>query len=232
MGDIDLISAWEVARGQPPVWRGVTILAAHGAEAPQLFGVGAREAGVLAVYRELIGERLDCEAHCDTCGERLEFSLTPQDLAAPSGAASPRVDVDGWTVTVRVPTTEDVAWAIDQPDPNAALFRRCVVAAARNGVEPPTGCLPAFVRDACERRLDELAPLANVDVELACPACGQAGRAPLDISAFVLTALHQWVATRLNEVARLCHAYGWAETDVLTMSRWRRRFYLAQLGEL
>src|SRR5262249_18995729 len=121
-----------------------------------------------------------------------------------------------------------VAWALREPDPDGALFGRCVVSALHRGTAHDPDAIPGPVRHRCEQHLDAQAPLANLEIELACPACAHSAPSPLDVGAYVVAALQPWVERRLDEVARLCLAYGWGEAEVLAMSGWRRAFYLAR----
>lgn len=231
--DLDtLMSTWEAALAQPVATRTATLVAVlrEGADDPLALDVGTREHDALRLAARVAGAALDAETICAQCGERMEICVPLAALQfVPTGIAEVR---DGaWQIGLRVPDTRDVLAALDFPAgeaSEAALFSRCVTSARYNGEARTATDLPAALRAQCEARLDALAPLANLTLDLVCPACGAADAVPLDAGAFVFERMRHWVEDQLDDIARLCRAYGWREADVLAMSAWRRSFYLAR----
>jgi hypothetical protein len=231
--DLDtLMSTWESALAQPAATRTATLVAVlrDGSDDPLALDVGTREHDALRLVARIAGEVLDGETTCTQCGERMEINVPLAALQlAPADIAEVR---DGaWHVGLRVPDTRDVLAALDFPTgeaSEAALFARCVTSAHCNGEARTARDLPAAVRAQCEARLDALAPHANLTLDLVCPACGAADLVPFDAGAFVFERMRHWVEDQLDDIARLCRAYGWREADVLAMGAWRRHFYLAR----
>ncbi|MET0936672.1 MAG: hypothetical protein ABWX83_11810 [Luteibacter sp.] len=225
-----LVSAWEATLGQPVCRRATTLLEGAGTTDAARLDVGAREAKLLALHRRLAGDTLDGEATCAHCGERMDVTIPVTALdAEPIGDAM--VIEDDWRVELRVPTSDDVAWALGEPDSEDALLGRSVVRASRGDTVVAARDLPAGLRTLCESRLEAMAPLANLSIGLSCPACARDDALPLDIGAFVLDKAADWAHRQLVDVVTLCRAYGWSEQSVLAMSGWRRDFYLARLEE-
>jgi hypothetical protein len=77
----------------------------------------------------------------------------------------------------------------------------------------------------------EADPLAEVLVDLACPACGKTFVADLDLGSFVWAELRTHARRLLREVDTLARAYGWTEAQVLALSDRRRTAYLELVSE-
>ncbi|MEU2684101.1 hypothetical protein ABZ654_09530 [Streptomyces hygroscopicus] len=112
-----------------------------------------------------------------------------------------------------------------------ALLARCVVSVHRSGQPVPADRLPAAeLPEPVQRRLAEAAeradPAADVTLKVACPACGAATRAELDIASYLWAELDHWARDLLLDVHLLATAYGWSEPQILALSPLRRRYYL------
>ncbi|KAF4406240.1 hypothetical protein [Streptomyces lycii] len=109
------------------------------------------------------------------------------------------------------------------------LLARCVVAASRAGRALPAGRLPELP-ESVQRRIAEAAeeadPAAAVTLNVACPECGEATKAELDIASYLWTELDSWARDLLLDVHLLAGAYGWSEREILALSPLRRRYYL------
>jgi hypothetical protein len=231
----DFLATWEAGLAQAPVGRALLL---HGAARPDLGGdpeallalpVGEREADLFTLRRALFGERMQVRLECVACGEDMEFELDAGEFVrslAARGDSVVRVDEDGWEVEFRVPGVADLTAAARAADPRRALLARCVVTAVRNGERVAAEALPAVV----QRRIAEVAeaadPGADVTLNIACPECGEATRAELDIASYLWTELDAWARDLLLDVHLLATAYGWSEPEILALSPLRRRYYL------
>ncbi|MDT0547904.1 hypothetical protein [Streptomyces lonegramiae] len=166
-----------------------------------------------------------------------------------------RVEEGEWTVEFRLPTVADIeavtagsgpagldaaassAEAGDAGDDSPAalarrlLLARCTVSATRAGHPVPAGQLRGLrLPEAVQRRLAEAAeqadPAAEVTLKIACPECGEATSAELDIASYLWTELDSWARDLLLDVHLLATAYGWSEPEILALSPLRRRYYL------
>jgi hypothetical protein len=88
------------------------------------------------------------------------------------------------------------------------------------------GPLDAGARAAFARAIAEDDPLAEVLIDLACPECGEAFVADLEVAGFVWAAVRAHAQRVLGEIDVLARAYGWTEPDILALSEPRRRTYL------
>ena len=91
--------------------------------------------------------------------------------------------------------------------------------------------LPADAREALARAMADADPLAEVLVDVSCPACGASFVTDLDIGAFVWVELRAHAHRLLREVDALARTYGWTEPEVLALDERRRAAYLDSHAE-
>ncbi len=234
----ELLAAWEQALGQPPLARPLALLSSvtgEGQERLALLGVGERDARLLSLRELTFGPRLLSVADCPACGERLEMSFEVAELrAAPSPVQETyALTLDGHEVLFRLPNTLDLAALAPGADEGAArrrLLERCLLSARRGDDEVAAADLPPEVLEAVAERMGEADPQGDVQLALACPACGHVWQEPFDIGQFLWAEVHAWATRVLGEVHKLARAYGWRESDILALSPVRRQFYLDMIG--
>ncbi len=226
-----LVLVWERGVHQPPLERGLVLLAAvapdRDPDTLRHISVRQRDAELLAWREETFGRRVEAVADCVACGELLELGFDTSELdRGHAEAGEPQsLVVDGSDVRFRLPTSADLAAAAaagDVAQARETLLERCVAG--------PPGDLAASVRDAVVERMAELDPLGGFELELQCPACGHAGPVGFDVASFVWTELEAASTRALEDVHALASAYGWREADVLALSGERRQLYLELIG--
>lgn len=241
----ELLDAWEAACRQPPWARPATLLGTgttdqgHSAE---FLTVGERDRRLAALRRSIFGPTVAATAACPACGEPAELAFAFDDVlppAPPAGQGDPAAGTvrhGGYEVDFRLPTTADLA-AVAAARPGdagraaEALLRRCVVGAiGPSGTAEDVAALPGEVVEAVSAAIADADPAADVELELACPACGHRWTSPLDVAAFVWQEVDAWAERTLLEVDALARAYGWPEPAVLALSPWRRQRYLELAG--
>ncbi|MEU9112636.1 hypothetical protein AB0D04_12745 [Streptomyces sp. NPDC048483] len=253
-GAAELLATWEAGLDRDAPGRALLLHRAARPEAGTdtllSMPVGRRAADLFALRRALFGERMQVRIECAACGEAMEFDLDAgqftgpsaqfTDPSAPSEEGPLRVAEGGWVVEFRLPTVADLAAvaravadpaaAFDPPDPQHLLLTRCTVSAVRDGEPVPAGRLPGLLPTKLRRRLAEEAeradPAAETTLNIACPECGEATPAELDIAAYLWTELDAWARDVLLDVHLLATAYGWSEPEILALSPQRRRYYL------
>ncbi|MBD0840635.1 hypothetical protein [Streptomyces sp. TRM68416] len=231
-GAAELLAAWETGLAQAPAGRALLL---HRTARPDLDGavlpalpVGAREADLFALRRALFGDRMQVRLDCAQCGADMEFDLDAGAFADRPGADDSvvRVTEGGWEVEFRLPGVADLTAAARTADPRAALLARCLVSAVRDGATATADALPAPVQRRIAEAVEAADPGADVTLNVACPECGQATRAELDIASYLWTELDAWARDTLLDVHLLATAYGWSEPEILALSPLRRRYYL------
>ncbi|MFF4834334.1 hypothetical protein [Streptomyces sp. NPDC001315] len=244
-GAAGLLATWEAGLAEPPAGRALLL---HRTARPDLdagtlpaLPVGKREADLFTLRRALFGERMQVRLACAACGEDMEFDLDTAEFArsaagrdesaGPGAAVGPgevvvRVRSDGWDVEFRLPGVADLTAAGRAEDPRRALLARCLVSAVHDGAAVAAGDLPGPVQRRIAEAVEAADPGADVTLNVACPECGQATRAELDIASYLWTELDAWARDLLLDVHLLATAYGWSEPEILALSPLRRRYYL------
>jgi hypothetical protein len=224
-----VLDLWQAVEGAAPVERSLALAAAGGGSPHELarLPLGRRDAQLLALHPGA----LEATARCPACGEDAHFAVEPSALIEREAEAAPPAPVrtGGFVVRWRPVSSRDVLAAAAAADAGAAervLLARCVTRAAGPDGEVDVTELPPEVREELARAMADADPLAEILVDLDCPACGQAFVADLDVGTFVWAALRRRAHGLLREVDALARSYGWTEAEVLALSERRRAAYL------
>jgi hypothetical protein len=198
--------------------------------------IGCRDTLLLELRARLFGPEVTAVAPCPRCGDSLESTFDVDDVrvaAKPAAGDVLHLEVDGFEVAFRLPSTNDLLALADASQPQPAdLLTRCVVevrGATFPGPPspgPPPPELPADVLAAIERTMADADPQADIELALSCPTCGLDWSAPFDIDDYLWAEVHAWAQRLLRDVHQLARAYGWREHDVLALSPVRRGVYL------
>ena len=221
-----LLESWETFGGQPLPVRAAA-LAALSTDTPlaevMRWSVARRDQALFDFRAQVFGDRVEAVTGCPACTEQLEMHL---DLAhiAPSkgGAAAPSafrtVRIGGSRVRCRLPNGEDllaVSSLTDIAEAREQLIVRCVQSDDPNLREQAAALLTLQADD--------------VQLDLACPACGHAWQTAFDIAAFVWRELDDWAQRTLREIHMIASAYGWSESEILELSARRRQTYVEMI---
>lgn len=229
-----LLRLWEQGQGAAPPERALLLLAAAQPEAsPSALAelpLGSRDARLFELRERLFGRALGSLSTCPHCGEQVELDLDSQALRSPEASASElELEAEGCRLRFRLPTGGDLLACADCADAEAAeerLLSRCLLELTRGEAGLGIAELPPAVLALLLERMAAADPGADLELELACPACSSSWRSALDIASFLWTELQDWALRVLREVHLLATAYGWSESEILALSPWRRRFYL------
>jgi hypothetical protein len=233
----ELLAVWEAGLRLAPPERAVELLRAAGTdEDPACLTAGQRDAGLLEMRERLFGPAIAATADCPKCGQTQEFEMRVEDvrtrhaLASPGSAAAEFSLIrDGYSVTFRLPVSEDLAAVRGEDDESsmrAALLDRCILRAESAGVALTAAQLPDAVVEAVSARMAEADPQAEIELAIECSSCHFAWVELFDIVSFFWGEIHSWALRTLNEIHQLAAAYGWSEIEVLSVSPQRRSFYL------
>lgn len=232
-----LLRLWEEAEPLDAVERAVALASLAGAA--DTLALGVRDARLLELVGEVAGPALESVAACPACGEQVSIGLDVDELLALGGAGERDrnrmlvVRAGGHEVTARCLDSRDMASASATGDVHAAerlLLERCVVRAEGPAGPVAATSLPPEVQEAVAEAVGAADPLAEVLVDLACPACGEAFTAEVDVAAHTWTVVRGRARSLLADVDALARAYGWTEPEVLALSETRRAAYLALVG--
>jgi hypothetical protein len=232
-----LLDIWECGLRQPLPSQMLALLAAAHPELTDddlaALPIGRRDASLLDMRELLFGPEITAVSCCPRCGECLESAFRIDDIRRdgdnPAGGTR-TIDVEGYRVAFRLPTTSDLL-ALTTDDgaasPRRALLDRCLIeVSAIEGERVATDTLPEPVVVAIAAQMSAVDPQADIELDLACPACACAWRVIFDIAGFLSKEIHVWAQRTLRDVHALARAYGWREADILALSPTRREIYL------
>ncbi len=208
----------------------------------QELAVGDREALLLHLRAQTLGDRLQCVLRCPEpgCGEKLDLDLLVGDLLLPPYAtATPwheaTLEANGtaYGLRFRLPTGADqeaIATAsADLGEAAQALLRRCVAEVTVDG-QPVEGW-PDPIAERLPAIMSELDPQAEITLNLTCPACGHAFAILFDTATFFFQELRHRSAYLFREVHTLALYYHWSEAELMNMPLRKRQTYLQLLDE-
>ncbi len=236
----DILRVWEQGQPQTSLDRALTLLAAGCQERTReelaSLSVGQRDADLLDLREGTFGPVLNCYEECPRCGERLEFAFTTNHIRVPSSPEGKKKEgilaFEDWEVTFVLPTSIDlaaIAGSTSVEEARMLLMRRCVLESSQGGAAVPFDKLPGEVLLRLAARASECDPQAEVLIDLTCPVCSHAWQRVFDIVSFFWREICSQAKSLMCEVHTLARAYGWRETDILSMSPSRRQFYLERV---
>jgi hypothetical protein len=232
----ELLHVWEQGLGEPAGRRSLALLTSACEEIPSeaiaTLSIGERDSRLLKLREWTFGSELLSVASCPGCGERLEWSTPAANLSVnvdPDSSKRFTCTHDEYQVTFRLPNVSDVLGASECQTVESArrvLLRNCLIYARAGDTETAPDELPDSVVETVIRRMSEADPQADLEIDLACPACDHRWRAAFDIESFFWNELSAWAKRLLGDVHILASAYGWRETDILNLPPQRRQIYL------
>ncbi|MFO7631075.1 MAG: hypothetical protein R6W76_00980 [Caldilinea sp.] len=225
----ELLAVWEQNWRQPPLWQGLALLAAacpdEHVESLAQAPIGRYNERLLTLRLWHFGPSLTAVTKCPGCGELVEVTLDVATLRAQAAGQpeEPWLEIthNAGALRFRLPALDDLMAAGDAvtiEDASQIIVRRC----AQTLVEPLSPELVAVIAAAME----QADPLAVIELGGACPNCGQAWSAFLDVASFLWSEVQTWAQRTLQEIHLLARAYGWREAEILEMSPMRRQTYL------
>lgn len=230
----ELVRVWERASGRSSVERALILLGACWEEPREqlaALSIGQRDRRLLELYRGLFGTYLDAFATCPACSEPLEYQLTVEGLLTLHEKPMKElvVESDNVRVALRAPNSFDLEALEACADVDLAknlLLERCVVSATAGGESIAPWALPESVIEQIDAKLAEAEEQAELTIQLQCSVCAHTWQVLLDVERFLWLKISALARRLLGEVHMLASAYGWSETDILSLGPARRQFYL------
>jgi hypothetical protein len=229
LSDTDLFRVWESGNRLHPLDRALVTLGAAFPQTPYErladWPLGRRNKALLELRCTCFGSRLRALATCGSCGEKLEFDIDARVIAGADMRHGDDVQeaivVNGRTF--RLPTSRDLARAVKAISSRSAaadILDSCWTTADGNA---------AWSDEEIEEIGEHMAladPLAEISLQLHCPECGRQWQESLDIASFIWEEIEARVRRLILAVHTLASAYGWSETEILSLSEHRRALYL------
>lgn len=231
--EVELLDVWERGQGQIPAVHALLLLAVafpgDSYESLASLSVGLRDDRLLALRRWLFGPDLENMLICPACNERLELAFDMSNIHAPPLAELEKelqIQAQGYQVRFRLPNALDLVVVQQEEDARQTLLQRCILSAYHGEQETSVADLPVRVIEEITKRMDEADPQADIRFPVTCPECEQSWSAHFDIVRYLWQELTYWAISTLGDVHILAAAYGWPEKQILTISPWRRRYYI------
>lgn len=130
---------------------------------------------------------------------------------------------------LRLPDSLDLHAVMSCPDHERALrllSERCVVEATLDGAPIMPADLSQQMMEAVSSALQGADPAAELLINLNCAACSYTWQVTLDIERFLWSKVCMTAKRLLRDVHTLASAYGWDESDILSLSSVRRQIYV------
>jgi T4 bacteriophage base plate protein len=241
LSDQQILQVWERGQQQHPLDRALTLLAFALPESPwetlSQLSIGQRDALLLRLRQQMLGDDMESFAQCPHCGESVEFTLktTALRVMEPSiePLASQTLTVADYNLTFTLPNSQDLAAVVHCETLQTAqsmLTQRCIQHMSREGVAIAPESIPEEIWQDLEQQMTQqmaaIDPQAEILLDLSCPACQSNWQVLFDIVAFFWAELNVQAQQIMQDVHTLARSYGWRESDILAMSPTRRQHYL------
>lgn len=191
--------------------------------------VGDRDFLMLQLRRITLGDQIHAVLSCPVCSARMDIDFGIQDVKVEPRRQTEltyTIEHDNRSLRFRLPVGADQEEVLpmDREAAVNSLLARCVI---RDG----EGALSSEDRSAVINAMDRLAPQVDLELNLTCPECSHEFLVPFDTTAFFLQEMRQSGRRLLKEAHVLAFYYHWTEPEILSLSRDRRRAYLAMLSD-
>ncbi len=237
----EVLSVCERGLRESPVERPITMLAAvaSGASRTSLASltIGERDARLIDLRERTFGTEIACVVTCPECKQQLDLDFETRQIRSrfvADPAAAPWLDYGAYRVRFRLPNSTDLATLVhlrSVEEARSVLLQHCLLEVLANGEPITADRLSQEAMEAVLAEMEQLDAQAEVRLATCCPGCGHQGETLFDIAAFFWTELQMNARRLLREVHALATAYGWSESDILSMSAARRNAYLELVRE-
>jgi hypothetical protein len=235
----ELLDIWDSGRSVSPSCRSLLLLGAvYPDERESLPGLplGEITARLLKVRARLFGSVLTCVTTCDVCKTIVETEVGIDELL---GDEPTHQDGESLFHSIRqgdiafnfrLPTISDLLEVDRVKSINAKQFaRRLICGTIGNSENVEIEDLSQDMIEAMEKQISELDPLAQIELRISCPECGNRWAEPLHMIDYLWLEISHLAKRLLLEVVQLASAFGWREQEILALTPERRRSYLELL---
>ena len=242
----ELLDVWDQGQSLSPCGRATLLLAVacpeYSRQRVDSLTLGERDALLAEVRARTFGRDLASVMTCPACRVLVEVSVDVRSIfpgmtqVAPSEGTSrePLVIAAGdFVVQAALPALRDIEAIVTSATPAEGLhrlWRRCILRAERRGEPCEVDDLPEDMRALIDSRMAEADPQGTVHLSLHCPGCDHRWPVLFDVLAYFWSEIQMGARRLLREIHVLASAYGWRESEILTLSAARRRAYLELVG--
>ncbi|OPY54280.1 MAG: hypothetical protein A4E49_01099 [Methanosaeta sp. PtaU1.Bin112] len=243
---LQLLDVWEQGHAYPISQRSLLLLAAarDDLEMDDLLSmsIGKIDAALMDLRDLTFGPMINCLESCPVCNSLLDLPMRMPDLKANASDISTEsfsIISGEYEIDFRLPTGSDLIAISGHNNIEKAkdlVLRRCITQIRRNGlvcsnIRSNDILIPERSREEISKRMREIDPQANIEINLICPSCGSDWQRVFDIATFFCMEIDIWALRTLREVHILASAYGWSEKEIVGMSQWKRQLYMEMVGK-
>lgn len=199
--------------------------------------VGLRDRQLLLLREEIFETNMTAITSCPICSELLETNFKTSDIYIAPDVDQPETlsaQLQDYFVEFRLPNSQDLSAISDLQDIESAkkiLINRCIARICQGEIEKTRDELPDDVLNSVLRLMDEADPFADIHFNLICPVCNYEWPEKFDILSFFWSEIESWANRTLDEIHLLARAYGWSESEILSIGARRRQLYLERVIE-
>ena len=242
----ELLEIWDQGQSLSSCGRAMLLLASACQEYPRQqmnsLSIGERDALLAQVRARTFGWDIASVVTCPVCREIVEVSMDVRSMfpdgtqVEPSEGTSREplvIEAGDFVVHAALPAVRDVAVIVTTDTPAEGLrrlLRRCILRAEHRGEPCKVDDLPEEICAQIDSRMAEADPQGDVQVAIQCPGCEHRWSVLFDMLSFFWDEIQTSARRLLREVHVLASAYGWTESEILTLSVTRRRIYLEMVG--
>lgn len=224
----DLLRLCDAVTGMHPIDGAVRCLAIARPDLDDPAGLplGYRDAALLELRGQILGDQLTGQASCPECAEAATLELSVAAMRTAMTTTSDwALDYAGRTLKLRPLTSRDAALAA-----TAATTEQARNLLARTAIQGDEVDVDEDMASAVGASLAQHDTGSEILLACSCSSCGAAWNEVLDVARFVTTELAHHGVRLLTEVADLAWAFGWSEDTILALPEPRRRAYLAMVA--
>ncbi len=213
---------------------------------------GDRDYLVLKLRQMTFGNRIEAILICPNpdCSEKFDIDFNLENVPIKKGIISSQVfttKIPSFknkkgnkysNVEFRLPNGEDQEllspiFADDNSSAEDTLFARCInrIDGVKKKDESIARKLSPIAREEIAKKMEEIAPQVDLKIDVKCPECGNEFSFDFGIAQFFLDEIKLNVNQLYREVHFLAFYYKWSESEILSMTRRKRRKYIELLSE-
>jgi len=210
---------------------------------------------LLELRAATFGERVEATLSCPWpgCGEKVDVDFSLRSIPVtesadkgpayrlelpPEAAYRDPQGAEHREIVFRLPNGDDQERIAPLAATNEARALRRPLDRRAPAAGPPTdprpeaiGRLSPAARAAIERRMEEVAPQVPLTMDVRCPECGRSFEMPFDLQDFFFGELRASRDLLYREVHYLAYHYHWSESEILGLTRNKRRDYIEILAD-
>jgi hypothetical protein len=235
----DLLHLWEASGGQTFIERSLMLLAkawpTKTVASIAMLSIGERDEMLLLLREQLFGIRLKNTSACPKCDEIVEWENDTKQMHLQLLPNFPSAGVRSFikgdiSLNYRLPNSNDLLNITRNPgrylaDPGQ-LLTDCIFNIRQDKESIKAADLNEAVLRDIETQIGDDDPQADIGILLSCPSCKNKWEVKFDILTYLWAEIDVWATHLLHEIYLLASAFGWAEADILNLSRHRRAMYV------